>query len=229
MVIENPIIKGKFVKRINRFLAYVEIDGEVILTHVPNTGRCKELFVPGATVVLEKRESRGRKTLYELEFVYKGSRLISIDSQVPNKVVLDNILRGKLKQFNGYDVIEREKTYENSKFDIRLSKNKEIFYIEVKGVTLENNGVVMFPDAPTERGAKHMLELKKVKESGMRAAVIFLVQMDDVLYFTPNVKTDKKFASALKDAVDAGVEAYAFCCDVKENFVDIKREVEIRF
>lgn len=229
MVIENPIIKGKFVKRINRFLAYVEIDGEIILTHVPNTGRCKELFVPGATVVLEKREGKERKTLYELEFVYKGSRLISIDSQVPNKVVLDNILRGRLKQFHGYDLIEKEKTYENSKFDIKLSKKDEVFFIEVKGVTLEEDGVVMFPDAPTERGAKHMLELKKVKESGMRAAVIFLVQMDDVLYFTPNVKTDKKFASALNDAVDAGVEAYAFCCDVKENFVDIKREVEIRF
>ncbi|MDI3310116.1 MAG: DNA/RNA nuclease SfsA [Thermoanaerobacterium sp.] len=228
MFIENPIVKGRFLERINRFLARVEIDGEIITVHVPNTGRCKELFVPGATVVLEKREGMKRKTLYELEFVYKGTRLISIDSQIPNKVVMDNILRGKLDKFTGYDVIEKEKTYKNSKFDLKLSKKDEVFFIEVKGVTLEENGVVMFPDAPTERGTKHMVELKKAKEDGMRAAVVFLVQMDDVLYFTPNVKTDIKFAYALKDAIDAGVEVYAYCCDVKENFIDIKDEVEIK-
>lgn len=228
MFIENPIVRGRFLERINRFLARVEIDGEITTVHVPNTGRCKELFVPGATVVLERREGMGRKTPYELEFVYKGKRLISIDSQIPNKVVMDNILKGKLDKFAGYDVIEKEKTYKNSKFDLKLSKKDEIFFVEVKGVTLEENGVVMFPDAPTERGTKHMLELKSAKEEGMRAAVVFLVQMDDVLYFTPNVKTDVKFSSALKDAIESGVEAYAYCCDVKENFVDIKSEIEIK-
>ncbi|MBP2071915.1 DNA/RNA nuclease SfsA [Thermoanaerobacterium butyriciformans] len=228
MFIENPIVKGRFLERINRFLARVEVDGQIITVHVPNTGRCKELFVPGATVVLEKREGMGRKTPYELEFVYKGKRLISIDSQIPNKVVMDNIVRGKLDEFAGYDVIEKEKTYKNSKFDLKLSKKDEVFFIEIKGVTLEENGVVMFPDAPTERGTKHMVELKSVKEEGMRAAVVFLVQMDDVLYFTPNVKTDIKFASALKDAIESGVEAYAYCCEVKENFIDIKGEVEIK-
>lgn len=228
MFIENPIVRGRFLERINRFLARVEIDGEITTVHVPNTGRCKELFVPGATVVLERREGMGRKTPYELEFVYKGKRLISIDSQIPNKVVMDNILKGKLDKFAGYDVIEKEKTYKNSKFDLKLSKKDEIFFVEVKGVTLEENGVVMFPDAPTERGTKHMLELKSAKEEGMRAAVVFLVQMDDVLYFTPNVKTDVKFSSALKDAIESGVEAYAYCCNVKENFVDIKSEIEIK-
>ncbi|MEG6566701.1 DNA/RNA nuclease SfsA [Thermoanaerobacterium saccharolyticum] len=228
MFIENPIVKGRFLERINRFLARVEVDGQIITVHVPNTGRCRELFVPGATVVLEKREGMGRKTPYELEFVYKGKRLISIDSQIPNKVVMDNIVRGKLDKFTGYDVIEKEKTYKNSKFDLKLSKKDEIFFIEVKGVTLEENGVVMFPDAPTERGTKHMVELKSAKEEGMRAAVVFLVQMDDVLYFTPNVKTDAKFASTLKDAIESGVEAYAYCCKVKENFIDIKGEVEIK-
>lgn len=228
MFIENPIVRGRFLERINRFLARVEIDGEITTVHVPNTGRCKEFFVPGATVVLERREGMGRKTPYELEFVYKGKRLISIDSQIPNKVVMDNILKGKLDKFTGYDVIEKEKTYKNSKFDLKLSKKDEVFFVEVKGVTLEENGVVMFPDAPTERGTKHMLELKSAKEEGMRAAVVFLVQMDNVLYFTPNVKTDVKFASALKDAIESGVEAYAYCCDVKENFIDIKSEIEIK-
>ncbi|SNX54316.1 DNA/RNA nuclease SfsA [Thermoanaerobacterium sp. RBIITD] len=228
MVIKNPIIKGKFIKRINRFEAYVDIDGEVTLTHVPNTGRCKEIFIPGATVILEKRLKPGRKTPYEIEFVYKGERLISIDSQVPNKVVLENIKGEKISQFRGYDIIEREKTFGNSKFDIMLLNDNEIFYIEVKGVTLEENGIAMFPDAPTERGTKHMMELKKVKENGMRAAVVFLIQMDDIEYFTPNIKTDKKFTDALRDAVNTGVEAYAFCCDVKENYIDIKDEVEIK-
>lgn len=228
MFIKNPLIEGKFIERINRFEAYVDINGRSILVHVPNTGRCKEILVNGRKIILEERHRIGRKTPYELEFVYKGNRLISIDSQVPNKVVLESIKEGKISYFLGYDKIEREKTYKNSKFDIRLKNDKEVFYIEVKGVTLEDNGVVLFPDAPTERGLKHLIELKDVKENGMRSAIVFLIQMDNVKYFTPNKKRDPKFTEALIDDIKSGVEAYAFSCSVTENSIALKDEIPIR-
>jgi len=228
MVITNPIVYGKFIKRINRFEAYVELNsGEKTLVHVPNTGRCKEIFVPGAEVILEVRDRQGRKTPYELAFAYKGKRLISIDSQVPNKVVLESIKMGLIDEFKGYDIVEKEKTFGNSKFDIKLTKGKEICYVEVKGVTLEVEGVAKFPDAPTERGRKHLKELIKVKKEGMRAAVIFLIQMDDIKYFTPNDEQDPEFGKFLREAVGKGVEAYAYTCDVGENYVFLKDRVEV--
>lgn len=227
MEISNPVIRAKYIKRINRFEAYVDIGGEKALVHVPNTGRCKEILVPGADVILEIRNRPGRKTPYELEFVYKGERLISIDSQVPNRVVFDSLKEGLIPQFSGYDNIEREKTYKNSKFDIRLSRNNEICYIEVKGVTLEIDGIAKFPDAPTERGRKHINELTTAKKDGMRAAVIFLVQMDNIKYFTPNYEMDPEFGAALRAAVSSGVEAYAYTCDVGENYIFLKDSIEV--
>lgn len=227
MIIKNPIIKGKFIERLNRFEAYVEIDGIKTLVHVPNTGRLKEILVKGADVLLEVREKKGRKTPYELAFAYKGKRLISIDSQVPNKVFLESIKKGIVEEFRGYELVEKEKSFGNSKFDIKLTNGKEICYIEVKGVTLEVDGVAKFPDAPTERGRKHLKELIKVKEEGMRAAVVFLIQMDDIKYFTPNDEQDPQFGQFLREAVMKGVEVYAYTCDVGENFINLKNRVQV--
>lgn len=227
MRISNPIIRAKFIERINRFEAYVDICGEKKLIHVPNTGRCKELFIPEADVILEIRNRQGRKTPYELEFVYKGDRLISIDSQVPNRIILDALRDELIPQFAGYNNIEREKIYKNSKFDIKLSKDNETCYIEVKGVTLEVDGVAKFPDAPTVRGLKHINELAIVKKEGMRAAVIFLIQMDNIKYFMPNDEMDSEFGIALRKAVNSGVEAYAYTCEVGENYIFLKDRVDV--
>lgn len=227
MKIRNIVIPAKFIERINRFEALVDINGQKTLVHVPNTGRCKEILVPGADVILEVRNRPGRKTPYELEFVYKGDRLISIDSQVPNRVVFDGLKEGLFPQFSGYDNIEREKTYKNSKFDIRLSKGDETCYIEVKGVTLEMDGIAKFPDAPTERGRKHINELIEVKKDGLRAAIIFLVQMDNIKYFSPNDEMDPEFGASLRTAINSGVEAYAYTCQVGKNYVLLNDKVDV--
>lgn len=227
MIIKNPILKGKFIKRINRFEAFVNLKGEQTLVHVPNTGRCNEILIPGAKTLIEVRERSGRKTPYELEAVYKGDRLISIDSQVPNKVVLEALQKNYIKEFIGYEFIEREKTFGNSRFDIKLTKNDNICYIEVKGVTLEMDNIAKFPDAPTERGRKHLKDLIKAKEKGYRAAVIFLIQMDNINFFTPNDEQDKEFGIIFRDALKSGIEAYAYTCDVGENYINIKDRITI--
>ncbi|WP_026487174.1 DNA/RNA nuclease SfsA [Caldanaerobius polysaccharolyticus] len=227
MEIPNPIIKATFIKRLNRFEANVDVNGSTTLVHVPNSGRCKELFIPGAEVYIEIRQRPGRKTPYELCYVKKSHRLISIDSSIPNKLVYEALLQKRMDAFAVYDDIQREKVYGDSRLDIMLRKGKDICYMEVKGVTLEENGVAMFPDAPTQRGVKHVNELIKIKEKGMRAAIIFVIQMDDIKHFTPNDRTDPEFGAALRLATSKGVEAYAYTCNVDLGSISIKDMVEI--
>ncbi|SHF37968.1 sugar fermentation stimulation protein A [Caldanaerobius fijiensis DSM 17918] len=227
MKITNPIIEATFIKRLNRFEAQVDIHGQTNLVHVPNSGRCKELFIPGAPVFLEVRNRPGRKTPYELSYVLKGRRLISIDSSVPNKVFYEALLNKKIEEFATYDEVLREKNYGESRLDIMLKTTDDICYIEVKGVTLEENDVAMFPDAPTQRGVKHVNELIKIKESGMRAAIVFVIQMDGIKYFTPNDRTDPDFGAALRLAVSKGVETYAYTCNVDLDNISIKDRAEI--
>ena len=191
------IVEGKFISRPNRFIANVEIDGENCVVHVKNTGRCKELLIPGTIVYLEKSDNPERKTQYDLIAVLKnGEKLINMDSQVVNSVAEEWLKKGNL--FPKGSIIRREVKYGNSRFDIYVESGNRKAFIEVKGVTLENNGVVRFPDAPTLRGVKHVNELVKSIKDGYEAYVLFVVQINEVSYFTPNDETHKAFGDVLK-------------------------------
>lgn len=229
MKFNNNFYKAKFIKRPNRFNAQVMLDNEIITVHVPNTGRCRELLKEDAIVVLREELNPNRKTKYDLVAVYKGEVLINIDSQVPNKVVEEALKNEKIDKLKKYNIITREKTFGKSRFDFKLTNNNdELYYLEVKGATLEDNGEIRFPDAPTERGAKHILELIEIKKLGMGAGVLFLVQMDEAKYFRPNWEMDKKFSEALKSAKEIGVDIFAYTCFVKEDEISIKEEIEVR-
>lgn len=223
-MIYNSMVKGKFINRPNRFIANVEINGKKEVVHVKNTGRCKELLTEGATVFCQKSNNPNRKTKYDLISVYKGERLINMDSQAPNKVFFEYLQSGKC--YKDLTYIKGECTYGNSRIDFYAENEKEKFLIEVKGVTLENDGVVMFPDAPTLRGIKHIDELIKAKERGYHTAIAFVIQMDNIKYFTPNKITHKDFADALKRAEKAGVEILCLDCIVTKDTLKIKDKVE---
>ncbi|HHW00635.1 MAG TPA: DNA/RNA nuclease SfsA [Clostridiaceae bacterium] len=231
MVYKN-IQKAVFIKRPNRFIAHVDIHGKgVEIVHVKNTGRCAEILKAGAPVILEKSGNADRKTLYSLVSAYKGNVLINIDSQAPNKVVYDALVEGKLKELSHVDVLKKEATFGNSRFDLYFEKVNdkgliEKGFIEVKGVTLENNGIAMFPDAPTSRGTKHVIELMEAHKLGYTCLVFFLIQMKGVYKFVPNSITDPDFASALLAAKEAGVKIIAYDSIVTENSIIIGDPVE---
>ena len=224
MKYEN-IKKGKLIERENRFIALVDIDGEVERVHVPNTGRCKEIFVPGATVILNEPTGTKRKTRYSLVSAYKGGLLINIDSQAPNKIVKEALENKKI--FKDIILIHPEYTYGNSRFDFYFERGKEKAFMEVKGVTLEQNSLCMFPDAPTLRGVKHIEELIKAKGEGYGAYIMFLVQMEGMKAFVPNVKLHKDFGDALKDAMAAGVNVLVYDTIVREGEVLFGKKVEL--
>lgn len=229
MKFNNNFYRAEFIKRPNRFNAEVRLNGESIIVHVPNTGRCRELLIEGVTVILREELNPNRKTRYDLVAVYKGNKLINIDSQVPNKVVQEALENKKIIGLEKYLNINREKTYGNSRFDFKLTNDKEeVYYLEVKGATLEDNGEIRFPDAPTERGRKHILELIEIKKNNMGAGVMFLVQMDEAKYFRPNWEMDKDFSEALKLAKYNGVDIFAYTCYVKEDEISIKESIEVR-
>ncbi|EPR13845.1 DNA/RNA nuclease SfsA [Ruminiclostridium papyrosolvens] len=220
------IHEGIFIERPNRFIAHVEIDGVTEVCHVKNTGRCKELLLPGAVVYAQKSDNPHRKTGFDLISVIKGSRHINIDSQVPNKVIREWLEKGNL--FKNPTLIKPEAKYKNSRFDFYIETKEGKIFIEVKGVTLEENNVVLFPDAPTERGVRHINELIESLREGYKAYVIFVIQMKDVDYFTPNSVTHKEFADVLKSAHNKGVEILALDCVVEEGFIEIDKQVEVR-
>lgn len=225
MKYEN-IIKGKFIARPNRFIAHVEINGEIEVCHVKNTGRCKELLISGVTVFVQENDNPKRKTKFSLIGVIKDKRMINIDSQVPNKAVHEWILKGNL--FKEPTLVKPEKTYKKSRFDFYVETKEKKIFIEVKGVTLEDNNVVRFPDAPTERGVKHIKELCDSIKEGYEAYIIFVIQMKDVLYFEPNDDTHKEFGEALREAKTAGVNIIAVDCEIGEDSIEISDYVEVR-
>lgn len=204
------IVQGIFLKRINRFIAHVLIDQTEHVVHVKNTGRCKELFIRGAVVFLEPAQNPGRKTAYSLIAIYKGDRLINIDSQVPNHVVFEALQAGHIPELGLPDKMKKEVTYGSSRFDIYFEAAQQKNFIEVKGVTLEQDGVVMFPDAPTVRGTKHVYEMINAVEAGYGGYIFLLIQMKDVRFFRPNVSTDEDFANALALAATQGVTVLAY-------------------
>lgn len=224
----KPIVEAKFVKRPNRFQGYVILNEKELMVHVPNTGRCKEILIPNTTVFLREENNPTRKTPYDLIAAYKGKELISIDSHIPNKVVEEALLNGKIKELKAYTRVSREKTFGNSRFDFKLENdNGEIYYLEVKGVTLEENGIARFPDAPTERGRKHLLELVEVKKMGMGAGVLLLIQMEKVHTFTTNDETDPDFGKAMRIAQKNGVQVMAYNCKVTKNSIELLQSVEV--
>ena len=218
------IIKGKFIERPNRFIAICEIDGKKEICHVKNTGRCRELLVKGVIVYLEKSSNPNRKTQYDLIAVEKNDRLINMDSQVVNKVAFEFLPT----LFEDVKFIKPEYKYGNSRIDFYIETKNEKIFVEVKGVTLENDGVVSFPDAPTERGVKHLKELQKAVTEGYKAYVMFVVQMSDVKCFEPNSTTHPEFAEALKEARDNGVIPLAFDCAVTPETIEIRRPVLLK-
>ncbi len=220
----DKIIEGKFISRPNRFIANVDVGGEAVVCHVKNTGRCRELLTEGATVFLQESDNPARKTKYDLIAVKKGDRLINMDSQAPNKVFYEWVKSGLFS--DGVTLVKPECKYKNSRFDFYIEANGEKIFVEVKGVTLENDGVVMFPDAPTERGVKHITELCDCVENGYGAYIVFVVQTDNVKYFTPNEQTHKAFADALREAESKGVKILAVDCLVTKDSIDIKGEID---
>ena len=225
------IIKGRFIERPNRFIAKVEIDGITETVHVKNTGRCRELLQRGNTVYLEKSDNPNRKTAYDLVAVEKqrGDKqplLINMDSQIPNAVAEEWLRKGNV--FSGNAVIRREVKYGNSRFDLYIEDGGRRAFLEVKGVTLEKDGVAMFPDAPTERGIKHINELIKCISEGYEAYILFVIQMKEVSLFTPNYETHAEFGKALCEAEKAGVRIMAADCVVTEDSIEIDSAVEIK-
>ncbi len=209
LVYEN-ITKAKFIKRPNRFIAEVEIDGQREIVHVKNTGRCKELLLPGCEVWLTAPGTPDRKTKYDLVAVRKDNGILfNIDSQAPNKVVKEWLA------LQSYDVVIPEYTYGDSRIDFYMERGSQKYLMEVKGCTLEVDGVGYFPDAPTERGVKHIRELIKAKEAGYTAILAFVIQMDGVSEVRPNVDTHPEFGTALEEAKKAGVEVWFLKCHVE--------------
>ncbi len=220
----SDIYKGIFLERLNRFIAICEIDGKEEICHVKNTGRCRELLVKGATVYLEKSSNPNRKTQFDLIAVEKNDRLINMDSQIPNFVVAESLN----KIFRDIIFVKQEYKYGNSRFDVYVETKTEKIFVEVKGVTLEDDGVVRFPDAPTERGIKHLKELQKAVSEGYRACVVFLVQMQDAKYFEPNFETHPEFASELKKAHENGVEIFVYDSIVTPEEIVMNNKIKLK-
>lgn len=221
------IARGVFLERPNRFIAKVLIDGKLETVHVKNTGRCRELLQPKAAVILERAGHPGRKTAYSLVAVYKGDMLINIDSQIPNGVVHEALSQGRLPVFGSLTRITREVVFGNSRFDLYYENESKKGFIEVKGVTLERHGTALFPDAPTERGAKHLLELIEAIKSGYTASIFFLIQMKGPYRLQPNIATDPKFAEALVRAEENGVKILAYDSIVTEDGILIGSPVRV--
>ena len=218
------MISGTFLVRPNRFIAHVEMDGQVEIVHVKNTGRCRELLPVGAEVWCQKSDNPSRKTKYDLITVRKGGRLINMDSQAPNIAVKEWLLSGGL---GAVENVRSETTHGDSRFDFSFTLNGKQCFLEVKGVTLENDGICAFPDAPTERGTKHLRGLQKCVEEGFGGYVLFVIQMSDVIYLHPNDVTDPDFGKALREAAAAGVQVLAVDCAVTEDSMIIRNFVPV--
>lgn len=215
---------GIFLERPNRFIAKVELDGQPEICHVKNTGRCRELLQRGVTVWCQRCDNPNRKTNYDLICVQKGHRLINMDSQAPNIAAGQWLKNGGLGQIEN---IKAESVYKDSRFDFSFTKDGKPCLLEVKGVTLENDGICAFPDAPTTRGAKHIRGLSQAVRDGLGAYILFVIQMSDVKYLHPNDATDPAFGKALRDAASAGVQIIAMECDVTKDTMVITKSVPV--
>lgn len=223
------IVKAIFIERLNRFIALCEINNETVTVHVKNTGRCRELLIKGTTVYLEYFPNTTRKTSYDLITVVKNNRLINMDSQVPNKVIYEELSKGNdiLNIGKPLTRIKPETIFKKSRFDIYAECENAKIFAEIKGVTLEENNIALFPDAPTERGLKHISELIEAKEQGYDTFIIFLIQMENISHFSPNYKTHAEFGNALKNAESSGVKILAFDSIITEESIVLNKPVNV--
>ena len=219
------MIPGHFLSRPNRFIAHVEINGREEVVHVKNTGRCRELLRPGTEVWCQESSNPNRKTKFDLITVRKGDRLINMDSQAPNIAAGEWLKNGGLGEISN---LKAESFHEDSRFDFSFEKDGKQCFLEVKGVTLENDGICAFPDAPTQRGTKHLKGLTKLAREGYGAYVLFVIQMPDVKYLHPNDKTDPAFGAALREASENGVQIIAMDCAVTEDTMEIRLPVLVK-
>ena len=219
------MVRGRFLARPNRFIAHVEIDGQVQIVHVKNTGRCRELLPAGAEVWCRHDPNPARKTKYDLITVRKGDRLINMDSQAPNAAAKEWLLAGGL---GNIEELKAESFHGDSRFDFSFVKDGKPCFLEVKGVTLEHDGICAFPDAPTERGTKHLRGLSELARQGYGAYALFVIQMADVKYLHPNDATDPAFGTALRSAAGAGVQVLAVDCTVTEDSMEIRLPVLVK-
>ncbi len=227
----DKVVKGKFIERPNRFIAKVDINGQTETVHVKNTGRCKELLIPECTVYLSESGNTARKTKYDLIAVEKLRKnssplLINMDSQAPNHAVEEWLKKGNL--FSTHANIKREVRYENSRFDFFISDGERKAFLEVKGVTLEENDIALFPDAPTERGIKHINELIKCIADGYEAYVLFVIQMKEIIGFSPNYKAHAEFGKVLREAQKSGVNIIAVDCKITSGSIGIDEYVPVK-
>ncbi len=214
-----------FLHRPNRFVAHIQIDGQTRLCHVKNTGRCKELLIPGAMVLVQPSESAARRTPYDLIAVYKGERLVNIDSQAPNRVFAEWALGGHFVE--DLTLLQPERRFQHSRFDYYVEYGGRRGFVEVKGVTLEQDGVALFPDAPTDRGVRHVQELIACRQQGFEAWLVFIIQMNGVHYFTPHAAMHPAFARAVAAACREGVNILALDCRVTQNSITAGKPVEV--
>jgi sugar fermentation stimulation protein A len=215
------LVEGRFLQRLNRFAALIEIGGRPEMVHVANSGRMRELLYPGRRVLVRPAPGDHRKTQYDLALVDLGCTLASADARLPNTLVVEALEREALPPFRGYPKVRREATFGESRLDLLLESPSEQCYIETKSVTLVVDGVGLFPDAPTSRGVKHLRSLEKAKFEGGRAAVIFVVQRDDARAFSTNDEADPLFSRSLGEVMASGVEAYAYRCRVTEQSITL--------
>lgn len=230
--IEGKLLEGSFISRENRFIAHINIQGNEEVVHVANTGRMKELLVEGAKVICRHVNKPERKTKYDLVMVEKNNHWVLIDSKIPNVIIEKALNQGLLPELGTYDEVKREVTYGKSRIDIAGINGSDITLIECKCATLvKEDGKATFPDAPTIRGTKHVLELTDAVENGYRAIVVFLIQRNDAVYFTPNGDMDPDFEDAVKKGYKAGVEFYAYSCEVTPEYIEINKgiPVDIRY
>ena len=221
----SHMVSGIFRARPNRFIAHVEIDGQVEVVHVKNTGRCRELLPAGAEVYCQRADNPNRKTQYDLITVRKGARLLNMDSQAPNAAAKEWLLAGGLGEIEN---LRAETFHGDSRYDFSFTRNGQTCFLEVKGVTLENDGICAFPDAPTERGAKHLRGLAQAAGEGYGTYVLFVIQMENVKYLHPNDATDPAFGQALRQAAAAGVQVLAMDCQVTPASMTICKSVPVR-
>ncbi|WP_425447155.1 DNA/RNA nuclease SfsA [Dethiothermospora halolimnae] len=229
MDIKGHILEAYFVKRINRFVAEIEVNGKIEISHVPNTGRMKELLVKGVKVLVRLVDDIKRKTKYDLLMVYHNNILVSIDSKLPNYLLYQGFKERDLKFWGNYDIVKKEVTYGNSRIDIGLIGKNGNTLIEAKCVTLVENGVAKFPDAPTKRGTKHINELIHANRKGINTGVIFVIQRQDANTFMPNWDMDKEFSQALVKAYNEGVIIKALVCSVKKDSISLTHEINVNF
>ncbi|MFX1465598.1 MAG: DNA/RNA nuclease SfsA [Promethearchaeota archaeon] len=228
MKITGELHKGAFLRRLNRFVAEVEVNNEKHLAHVADPGRMKELLVTKTEVLLRKiKLNDKRRTNWDMLGVYTPTGLVSVDSRLPNDLIAEALKDSRLKEFSGYELVRREYTYGSSRFDFLLQSKGKQCLLEVKSCTLVKNGHAFFPDAPTTRGRRHLLELIKAKHEGYRACVIFVIQRDDASVFSPNDEIDPQFGDTLRLAASEGIEIFAYRCEVTETSIKLKEQVDI--